>query len=637
MNKLLFIFLLFAFYFSNAQYNPDKVAKAAVKLYSKAREQAEAGSSNFPQVITLLQKAIKIDSNYEEAFLSLGGIYQDSKNYNDAILNYEKAKKIDSNYFLDYDLSYSICLAGKGEFNKALNAVNAFLTINNLNESSKKAGEYRKSCYSFAVDYAKKNPQPDYKFEPKNLGDSVNSGVSEYYPTITIDGSKLIFTRRVNNSNEDFYESNWDKDHWTKAKSLPGNINTNMNEGAQNGSQDGQLLIFTGCNFPEGYGSCDLYISYLTNDGWSTPENLGNKVNTEFWESAPSLSPDKRDLYFASRRPGGYGGGDIYVTHLMQNGRWSDPENLGPEINTAGDEGTPFIHADNQTLYFTSNGHPGYGGDDLFVSRKDAKGNWTKPENLGYPINTIENEGSLVIDANGKTAYYASDRAEGHGGLDLYTFEMRNDIRPIRTLWVKGKVYDSKTNKGLPSAIELTDLATKQVISKVQTNETGNYLVTLPVGKDYAFIVNRRGYLFFSDNFPLSQKQPDSVYNIDIALQPIEINATIILKNIFFTLGRYDLRSQSQIELDKVVQLLKENPTLKIEISGHTDNIGKPADNLNLSLYRAKAVVTYLSSKGIDITRLSSRGFGETKPVADNKTENGRAQNRRTELKVMGQ
>jgi outer membrane protein OmpA-like peptidoglycan-associated protein len=198
-------------------------------------------------------------------------------------------------------------------------------------------------------------------------------------------------------------------------------------------------------------------------------------------------------------------------------------------------------------------------------------------------------------------------------------------------------VYDSKTNKGLPSAVELTDLATKQVISKVQTDETGNYLVTLPVGKDYAFIVNRRGYLFFSDNFPLSQKQPDSVYNIDIALQPIEINATIVLKNIFFTLGRYDLKSQSQIELDKVVQLLKENPTLKIEISGHTDNIGKPADNLNLSLYRAKAVVTYLSSKGIDITRLSSQGFGETKPVADNKTESGRAQNRRTELKVIGQ
>ena len=194
-----------------------------------------------------------------------------------------------------------------------------------------------------------------------------------------------------------------------------------------------------------------------------------------------------------------------------------------------------------------------------------------------------------------------------------------------------------KTQKGLPSAVELTDLATKQIISKVQTDETGNYLVTLPVGKDYAFNVNRKNYLFFSYNFSLSQKQPDSVYNIDIALQPIEINATIILKNIFFDVGRYDLKPQSQIELDKVVQLMKENPTLKIEISGHTDNVGKPADNLILSQNRAKAVVTYLSSKGIDMIRLSSLGFGDTKPIADNKTENGRAQNRRTELKVIGQ
>jgi outer membrane protein OmpA-like peptidoglycan-associated protein len=221
--------------------------------------------------------------------------------------------------------------------------------------------------------------------------------------------------------------------------------------------------------------------------------------------------------------------------------------------------------------------------------------------------------------------------------LDLYTFELRDDIRPVRTLWVKGKVYDSKTNKGLPSAVELTDLANRQVISKVQTDETGNYLVTLPVGRDYAFNVNRKGYLFFSDNFSLSQKLPDSMYNIDIPLQAIEINATIILKNIFFDIGKYDVKSSSQIELDKITQLMKENPTLKIEISGHTDNVGRESDNLALSLNRAKSVVIYLSSKGIDIKRLSSQGFGDTKPIADNKSEYGRAQNRRTELRIIGQ
>ncbi|HTQ66319.1 MAG TPA: OmpA family protein [Puia sp.] len=633
MKNLFVLSILFLGQFAQAQYDPSRVNKKASDLYSRALDLAR--DDRFKEGIEMLKQAVNADKNFEDAYLSMAGMYGELKNYQEAINNYEKARSIDSNYFNDYNLPYSINLAGKGEFEKALDAINQFLTISNLNETSRKAGEFRKRCYSFAIEYSKNKNTLDYKFEPQNLGDSVNSGDSEYYPTITIDGSKLVFTRRVNNYNEDFYESDNVDGHWTKSKGLVGNINTNMNEGAQNISQDGQWLIFTGCNFPDGYGSCDLYISYLTPEGWSTPENLGSNINSEFWESAPSLSPDKRDLYFSSRRPGGYGGSDIYVSHRMPNGHWSEPENMGPVINTVGDESTPFIHADNQTLYFTSNGHQGYGGDDLFLSRKDKDGKWTKPENLGYPINTIENEGSLIIAADGKTAYYASDRADSHGGLDLYTFELRSDVRPARTLWVKGKVFDKKTLRGLPSSVELTDLSTKMVLSKVQTDETGNYLITLPVGKDYAFNVNRRGYLFFSENFPLSEKQPDSTYNIDIPLQPIEPNAAIVLKNIFFDINKYELKPESQVELDKLVQLMKDNPTLAIQISGHTDNIGKPADNLPLSTNRAKAVVTYLISKGIEEKRLSYKGYGDTQPLADNKTEIGRAQNRRTEVKVV--
>jgi outer membrane protein OmpA-like peptidoglycan-associated protein len=308
---------------------------------------------------------------------------------------------------------------------------------------------------------------------------------------------------------------------------------------------------------------------------------------------------------------------------------------MGPNINTAGDESAPFIHADNSSLYFTSNGLPGYGSDDLFVVRKKADGSWGVPENLGYPINTIENEGSLVVAADGKTAYYASDRADSRGQLDLYTFELRDDVRPIQTFWVKGRVYDKKTGKGLPSSVELGDLNSKQIISKLQTDETGNYLTTLPVNKDYAFNVNRKGYLFFSENFMLTQKASDSVYQIDIPLQPIEANASIILKNIFFDVNKYDLKPASQIELDDVIKLLRENPTVMIQISGFTDNVGKPADNLLLSENRAKAVVAYLTSKGIDPKRLSSKGYGETQPVSANTTEAGRASNRRTELKVV--
>lgn len=648
MKNLFPILLLSIVLSARAQYNPDHVNKKAAGLYAKA---LNIFDDDAPGAMKLLLQAVQIDPNYEEAYLSLGGMYGELKDYRQAIDNYEKARAIDSNYFKDFNLPYSIDLAGTGDFAKALDAVKIFLTDPNLNETSRKAGEYRQRCFQFALDYAATHPITNYKFEPRNLGDSINTEVSEYFPTITIDGNTLIFTRRVNHINEDFYESRKVNGIWSKAISLPGNINTNNNEGAQNISQDGQWLIFTGCNFPDGHGSCDLYISYLTADGWSTPENLGDSINTEFWESSPSLSPDKKDLYFASRQPDGYGGSDLYVSHRLLNGNWSVPENLGPTINTIGDEAAPFIHADNQTLYFTSNGHPGYGGDDLFVTRKQSDGTWSKPENLGYPINTIENEGSLVIAADGKTAYYASDRADSRGGLDLYTFELRGDIRPAKTLWVKGRVFDSTTRRGLPSSVVLTDLATRQIISNLQTDETGNYLITLPEGRNYAFEVKRRGYLFFSENFSPGRNpndtlyhnpnyatdlsSNDTVYHIDIPLQPLATGAVAVLKNIFFETGKYDLQPESGPELDEVVQLLKDNPTLKIQINGHTDNSGSTADNMRLSENRARSVTAYLIAKGIAATRLSSKGWGDTQPVADNNTPEGRARNRRTELKVI--
>ncbi len=634
MKYFLLIIFLFSTFCSIAQYDPAKVNKKAAQAYSKAMELAE--NADYKQSIKVLQDAVKTEPAYADAWLSIAGMYGELKNYDDAIANYQKAKAIDTEYFRDYNLPYSINLAGKGEFEAALAAVNEFLSISNLNEISRKAGEYRKRSYTFAVNYAKTHPDSGYKFEPKNLGDSVNTKDLEYFPTLTIDGKELIFTRRVNNRNEDFYGSDLINGKWGKAKSLSGNINTNRNEAAQTISQDGQWLIFTGGDFPDSYGNFDLYISYLTSSGeWSTPENMGPAINTASFETAPSLSPDKRDLYFTSGRAGGYGGGDIYVSHHLPNGKWSVAENLGPEINTAGEEDCPFIHADNQTLYFTSDGHQGYGKEDLFMAHKGPNSKWSLAENLGYPINTIEKEATMIVTADGKTAYFASERNDTRGGFDLYTFELRNDIRPVKTLWVKGKVYDKKTDKGLPSAVELTDLLTKEMVSKVQTDETGNYLITLPVGRDYAFNVKRRGYLFYSENFSLRERNPDSTYNIGIPLQPIEPNALIVLKNIFFDVNKFELKPASQVELGSVVQLMKENGSLKIQINGHTDNVGNAAANLKLSNSRAQAIVNYLSSNGIDPKRLSYKGFGDTQPMADNQTEEGRAQNRRTELKVV--
>jgi outer membrane protein OmpA-like peptidoglycan-associated protein/tetratricopeptide (TPR) repeat protein len=639
--KYLFSFaLLAAFLFSpgflTAQpYDATKVNKKAVAFFNEALAKVEDGKGL--DALPLLKQALDKEPRYMDAYLLQAVIYSDYKRYDDCIAAYEKAFAIDSVFSFEYRLPYSIALAGQGEFEKALHNINILLSAEKLNPNTRRSGEFRKKSFEFAVNYAKKNINKNYVFAPQNIGDNINSKESEYFPSLTIDNSELVFTRRIRNFNEDFYYSKNKNGSWETSKPMEGDINTPENEGAQNISQDGQWLVFTACNRRDGFGSCDIYISYLTDKGWSEAVNLGGKINSEFWESQPCLSPDKRDLYFASRVPGGYGGSDIYVSHLQPNGKWSDPENMGPGINTPGDEQCPFIHADNQTLYFTSNGHPGYGDADLYYARKGPNGAWSNPVNLGYPINTISQEGTLFISSDGKTAYYSSDRSDSKGGLDIYSFELREDVRPYKTLWVKGQVFDNKTKKGLPSSVELIDLTAKEPLSKVQTDETGNYLITLPVGKDYAFNVNRKGYLFYSDNFSLTQSSPDSVYEKNIGLQPIEVNASVILNNIFFDVNKFDLKPASQIELGRLVQLLTENPSLKIEISGHTDNAGKPADNLALSNNRAKAVVTYLSSKGIAAARLVAKGYGESKPVAANTTEEGRAKNRRTEMKVTGQ
>lgn len=635
-----FLFILFAFALLPLSllaqwYNPDKVNKKAGEIYALAYEDASNG--NYAAALTKLNDALKYDKNFVDVYLSRAGIYANLKNYPASVSDFETALQMDSIYAKTYLLPYSISLAGTGNFSKALLAVKEFLQTPRLNEQSIQAGNYRRKTYELALKIAEqrtKDGANSYVFSPQNLGSNINSAALEYFPSLTIDGSRMIFTRRQNND-EDFYESILENGVWQKAIPLAGHINTNLNEGAQNISQDGEWLIFTGCNYPEGEGSCDLYIAYRTRSGGFTdPENMGRVINTEFWESSPSLSPDKKQLYFASNRPGGFGGKDIWMSTRVSSGRWGEPINLGPTINSSGDEGCPFIHPDNQTLYFNSNGHPGYGMTDLFLSKKDSNDRWQMPVNLGYPINTIDDEGSLIVAADGKTSYFASDGGDTKGGLDLYRFQLREDIQANRVSWVKGQVFDKKTKRGLPSSVELTDIATRKSIFSLQTDEDGNYLVTLPAGKDYAFNVNRKGYLFYSDHFSMGIGNTDSALVVNIPLQPIEAGASIVLKNIFFNTGKFILEATSEEELDRVVELMNENPGMKILISGHTDNVGKDADNLILSNNRAKTVIQYLQKKGIAASRLKAKGFGASQPVAPNDNEVGRAINRRTELSI---
>lgn len=626
-----FVFCFCLISVANAQgYNPDAVNKKAAGAYAKAINLLQNDESK--EAIPVLNQAITYDEKFVDAYLTLAGVYGELKDYTNCVANYEKAFSIDSAYSKFYLLPYSINLAGLGRFNEAQNAINNFLSISNLSDKSRKSAKYRKSCYAFAIQYAATHNSSNYAFAPVNLGDNINSETSEYYPSFTIDDSILVFTRRGEGIREDFVQSTLTSNGYSKAEIIKGDINLEPSKGGINISQDGEWLLFAGNFAGKGFGNFDLYISYDTPTGWSEPINLGANINTEFWESSPSLSPDKNALYFSSDRLGGFGGKDLYVSYRLANGKWSPAENMGAEINTAGDELAPFIHADNQTLYYTSNGLPGYGGTDIYVLRKTGDKKWSKPENLGYPINTIENEGSLFVASDGITAYYASDRADTKGYLDLYKFIMKADVRPVKTLYVKGYVTDAKTQKGLPCAVELSIDSSQQVLSNLQTDETGFYFVTLPVNKNYTFTVNRKGYLFYSDVFNLADKPSDSTYIKNIALQPVELNATVRLKNIQFPSNSFQLEPVSMIELNKLIQLLTDNPSAKIQINGYTDNVGNAAANLKLSENRAKAVADFLISKNIDAKRLTWKGFGELKAIADNTTDEGKAINRHTEF-----
>jgi outer membrane protein OmpA-like peptidoglycan-associated protein len=416
-------------------------------------------------------------------------------------------------------------------------------------------------------------------------------------------------------------------------------INTEDNEGAQFITSDGKRMYFTACNRGDGLGKCDIYMSEKLGKGWSNPINLGEPINSAYSEKQPTLSSDGKNLYFVSNRPGGKGGLDIWVSALNTKGKWGMPINLGDSVNTAMDEQSPYIHPDNQTMYFSSNGWPGMGGFDLYFTRRKPTSppTWSKAVNLGYPINTFADEVGLIVNANGDHAYFSSNRIP-EKGKDIYTFELYGQARPVQVSYLKGKVYDSETKAPLEAQFELIDLKSSKTINQATANKyTGEFLVCIPTNNDYALNVSKKGYLFFSENFTLTGvKDNAKPFLKDIPLQSMKAGNKVVLKNVFFETNSFELKPESTVELNKMLQFLNENFNLKIEISGHTDNVGSDALNQKLSENRAKAVVDYLTSKGITPARMISKGYGKTQPIANNNTEEGRALNRRTEFKILG-
>ncbi|UEG51599.1 OmpA family protein [Mucilaginibacter daejeonensis] len=627
-----FFYLLLLTGFSAIAQNREYTShnSAAVSYYQKANGFLDR--QDRANAIVQLKNALSVDSNFIEANIQLADMYRSLQQPKAAVPHYRKALDLNPNFDRGVYLKLGESEVNIGQYKQALIHLEKFITYPDLTAQNRFYARKLIADCNFSIN-ALEHPVP---FKPVNLGPEINSANDEYLPVSTADERTLIFTRKIAN-NEDFYRSIKQADNkWSRAAYLSKQINTaEYNEGAQAISQDGKYLFFTGCNRPDGQGRCDIYVSQRKGDDWSKPFNLSAPINSPGWESQPSISADGRTIYFVSNRKGGYGGYDIWKCRLGNKG-WSDPENLGPNVNTPYDEQSPFIHPDDSTLYFCSNGWPGLGNKDLFVSRLSHAGKWQKPDNLGYPINSYGDENGMSISTSGSYAYFASNSLGGYGGFDIYMFELPPGARPHAVTYVQGMIVDAVTKRPLEANVEIVDLATNMpVYQNATTHNQGDFLATLVTGRNYGLTISKNGYLFASENFSLIGQEAHKPFNIEVPLNTIEVGRSAVLKNIFFDINRYDLKPESRSALRYLIDFMAINPTVSIEISGHTDNVGNDKINQTLSENRAKAVYDYLVNNGVNAAKLKYKGYGKLQPVAANNNDENRARNRRTEFKII--
>lgn len=642
MKKILITIFVCLFSCASFSQSLSSKDKKALKMYSAALDWTN--KTNYSEAENLLKQCIKRDSLFAEAYFLLGDIYffQKRKEENIAIRKLS-VKKVGKFNPLAY-YYYALDMAETGEYQTALNLFSSVYSNKGYftDEEMKTTNDNVKMC-NYRIDMMN-NPVP---FKPINLGNVVNTEWDDYKPSLIADESYIIVTSLIPQKQEYYkqYGEQMQEDmfiisnkdgNWSDRQSLQGQINTPGNEGAHTVVADGSAFFFTACDRQGSYGRCDIYYSYKNGKQWTKPSNSGPPVSTSYWDSQPALSADGREIFFVSNRPGSIGGADIWTCKLTNDGKWGKAQNLGSVINTSSDENSPFLHPDNITLYFTSKGHMGMGGSDIFKTTRQPDGSWGEPINLGYPLNTEFDETDFIVNAAGNTAYFASDRFEGIGGSDVYKFELYEAARPVKVTWAKGKIYDADTKKPLNAMFELIDLNTSElVIQSFSDPVSGEFLITLPANKDYAMNVSRNAYLFFSENFSFKETDITQAYNFDIALVPIKVGGKTVLNNVFFDVDSYELKSQSKIELGKLSEFLKSNTGVKIELSGHTDNTGSPSKNLTLSQNRAKAVYDYMLTLGIEPSRMSYKGYGANRPVVKNDSEKNKALNRRTEFEII--
>ncbi len=641
INFILFLLILFVNP-ALAQKPKDYGIKSskALNFYLSAKQQIEYRDPL--KAMEYLAEAIKLEPEFTDAhFLNTYAAYQKGKlDLVEPSLLHISGKDIPKYY--PARLWYADFLMGKARYKEAGQWYGKYLYTAPEDKKEKMRAEVnlRKARYA---EKAILKPVP---FKPVNLGTEVNSQGDEYMPNLTADGGTLFFTARRpgnmggfnprwNDFGEDFYISKYENGKWSKAENLGPPINTSDNEGAACFSQDGQWVYFTGCNRPEGIGECDIYISKYNGASWSSPVNLGEGVNSANYETQPWLSHDGRTLYFVSTRPGGHGGTDIWYSQL-ENELWGEPKNLGIPVNTPGNEYSPSLHASGQVLYFSSDFHDGFGGMDIFYVDKKESG-WGEVKNMGFPINTPAQERFLFVSSDGKTAYYSTDQIEGGWGRnDIFSFALSKELQPPPATFVRGVVRDSLTGNPVSAKLSFISLKSGDTLRSVLSDaKAGKFLVSLPLGESYAAYIDEPGYLLYSANFSLENVDAGKHYELDISLSPFRSGSSITLRNVFFATASYELLDQSRAELNRMVTLMRKNPGMQVEIEGHTDNEGSDSYNLTLSQNRAESVRAYLIQNGIVATRVSSKGYGESRPVADNDTEEGRALNRRTEFRII--
>ncbi|MBC7451309.1 MAG: OmpA family protein, partial [Cytophagales bacterium] len=477
-------------------------------------------------------------------------------------------------------------------------------------------------------------------FTSKEMPAVINSFYIHSHPVLTADQQTIIYTKRDGlkiSDDEDIVISTKKNGVWSVPVSISDTINTDHNEGACTMSADGKILVFIACPPAGQQGSCDLFISYKKGDSWGAPVNMGHNVNSPAWDSEPTLSADGRTLYFASDRSGGFGKEDIYVTYCDDKMIWSTAKNLGKSINTSGREVSPCIHANAKTLYFSSNNYPGLGGFDIFFSQKKDS-TWARPVNIGYPINTYLDDATLFISVDSKKGYYSKyDKGSLNSKSLLYEFDVPLTLQQEESsTYSKGHIYDAVSHAPLAANIELIDLATNNVVQSVYSDpKQGDYTVVLTEGSEYGLYVSAQGYLFESLFFDFKNPLTFNPLTLDVYLKKVSAGASVVLNNIFFTSNSAALADKSKTELQKLIGLMSANPSIRIELSGYTDNVGQQDANLKLSTQRAKSVYDYLISNGVSGSRITYKGYASANPIADNNTEEGRQKNRRLEIKVL--